>query len=179
MMQQKLPVDHHNHHNIAQESQQTNKALGKRTHPSEFCGPSFQYRKGFYKPKHTFWFMDITDIYILWFMDISIWKYMCVYIYLNIIIYIYIWYIYIYDIYIYIWYMIYIYIYISYTNIYIYICIYLFIHNQNCSCYVNTLTFTKIILARSWGQWSKSSIACHRWDIWKRWDSSGNLGRKP
>jgi hypothetical protein len=54
MMQQKLPVDHHNHHNIAQESQQTIKALGKRTHPSEFSGPSFQYRKGFYRPKHTF-----------------------------------------------------------------------------------------------------------------------------
>lgn len=168
MMQQKLPVDHHNHHNIAQESQQTIKALGKRTHPSEFSGPSFQYRKGFYRPKHTFWFMDISDIYPMIYG--YIYMKIHVYIYVNIIIYIYIYIIYHIITYICIYTILCI-----YYNIYIYV----YIHKHNCSCYVITLTFTKIILARSWGQWSKSSTACHRWDIWKRWDSSGNLGRKP
>lgn len=91
MMQQKLPVDHHNHHNIAQESQQTIKALGKRTHPSEFSGPSFQYRKGFYRPKHTFWFMDISDIYPMIYG--YIYMKIHVYIYVNIIIYIYLYHI--------------------------------------------------------------------------------------
>ena len=91
MMQQKLPVDHHNHHTIAQESQQTIKALGKRTHPSEFSGPSFQYRKGFYRPKHTFWFMDISDIYPMIYG--YIYMKIHVYIYVNIIIYIYLYHI--------------------------------------------------------------------------------------
>jgi hypothetical protein len=112
----------------------------------------------------------IYPIYILWFMDISIWKYMYIYICKHHHIYIYIYIIYHIITYICIYTILCI-----YYNIYIYV----YIHKHNCSCYVITLTFTKIILARSWGQWSKSSTACHRWDIWKRWDSSGNLGRKP
>ena len=68
---------HDDYHNLAQESQQINEAVGMKTHASEFCCPSFQYRKP-YSPKHTSWFMD-SCLLFFWYMY-SLYN-MCIYIY--------------------------------------------------------------------------------------------------